>query len=163
MSENLTVRPFWKKMLPKIVKAAVKGAIYFVLIYLVPTLLISQISKLAPDFFAGYGQLLGLFAAVMIFFVVASELTSGTIFEHAFNVGRALIIIVFFLLALNGGIVSLNINTEGAPISIWADLRIYLLMLITIDLIVLAKSILQAVNFLSERAEQQLPLLKPAE
>jgi len=150
-------------MLPRIVKAAVKGAIYFALLYLVPTLLISQISRLVPDIFADYGQLLGLFAAVIIFFVVASELTSRTIFQHAFNVGRALVLIVFFVLALNGGIVSLNLNVENAPINIWADLRIYLVILITIDLIGLAKSILQAVNFLSERAEQQLPLPRPVE
>lgn len=150
-------------MLPRIIKAGVKGVIYFVLIYVAPMLLISQLSRLAPDLFAGYGHLLGLFAAVIIFFVVASELTSGTIFQHAFNVGRALVLIVFFVLALNGGIISLNLNVESVPINVLADLRIYLIMLITIDLIGLARSILQAVNFLSEKAEQQLPMPKPVE
>jgi hypothetical protein len=57
----------------------------------------------------------------------------------------------------------LNLNVESVPINVFADLRIYLIMLITIDLIGLAKSILQAVNFLSERAEQQLPLPRPVE
>jgi len=150
-------------MLPRIVKATVKGAVYFVFLYLVPQLLISQMAEVAPELFAGYGQLLGLFAAVVIFFVVASELTSGSIFQHAFNVGRALILIIFFVLALNGGIVSLNLNVESVPINIWADLRIYLMMLITIDLIGLARSILQAVSFLSEKAEQQLPSPRPIE
>jgi len=150
-------------MLPRIAKAAIKGVLYLVFLYVLPMFLVSQVSEVAPELFAGYGQLLNLFVAVVIFFVVASELTSGTIFQHAFNIGKAIILIIFFLLALNGGIVSLNLNLEGTPIGIWADLRIFLIMLITIDLLGLAKSILQAVNFLSEKAEQQLPTPQPTE
>lgn len=150
-------------MLPKIVRAAIKGLLYFAFLYLLPMFLISQASAFAPELFAGYGQLLDLFVAVVIFFVVASELTSGTIFQYAFNVGKAIILIVFFILALNGGVVSLSLNFEGTNIGIWADLRIYLAMLIIIDLLGLAKSILQAVNFLSEKAEQQLPKPQPIE
>jgi len=149
-------------MLPRIVKAAIRGVLYFVFLYVFPMFLISQVSGFAPELFAGYGQLLNLFVAVVIFFVVASELTSGTIFQHAFNVGKAIILMIFFVLALNGGIVSLNLNVEGMPINVWADLRVYLMMLITIDLLGLAKSILQAVNFLSEKTEQQLPTPQPA-
>jgi hypothetical protein len=143
-------------------KAAVKAVLYFVLLYLVPSLLISQLSEFAPELFADYSQLLRLFVAVVIFFVVASELTSGTIFQHAFNIGKAIILIVFFVLALGGGIISLNLNFESVPINIWADIRVYLMMLITIDLLGLAKSVLQAVNFLSEKAEQQIPIPQPA-
>jgi hypothetical protein len=150
-------------MLPRIVKATVKGVVYFILLYAVPRFFVSQLSEVAPELVAGYAQLLGLFAAVVIFFVVASELTSGTIFQHAFNVGKAIILLIFFVLALNGGIVSLSLNLESIPIKILVDLRTYLIMLITIDLIGLARSILQAVSFLSEKAEQQLPALKPAE
>lgn len=163
MLENQTAGSFLRKMLPRIAKAAVKGMLYFVLLYVVPTFLISQASEFAPELFAGYGQLLSVFVAVVIFFVVASELTSGTIFQYAFNVGKAIILIIFFVLALNGGIVNLNLNFEGVSIGIWADLTIFLIALITIDLLGLAKSILQAVNFLSEKAEQQLPKPQPTE
>jgi len=149
-------------MIPRIVKAVVKAVLYFVFLYLVPTMLISQVSEVAPQLFRDYSQLLTLFVSVVIFFVVASELTAGTIFQHAFNIGKAIILIIFFILALNGGIINMNLNLEGVPINIWADLRIYLIMLITIDLLGLAKSVLQAVNFLSERTEQQLPTLQPA-
>jgi len=159
--ENQTARSFLRKMLPRIVKASIKGLLYFVFLYVLPTFLISQVSEFAPELFAGYGQLLGLFVGVVIFFVVASELTSGTIFQHAFNIGKAIILIMFFVLALTGGIVNLSLNLEEIRISIWADLRIYMAMLIIIDLMGLAKSILQAVNFLSEKAEKQLPPPKP--
>ena len=149
-------------MLPRISKAAVKAVLYFVLLYLVPSILISQLAEFAPDLFANYSQLLRLFVAVVIFFVVASELTSGTIFQHAFNIGKAIILIIFYVLALDGGIISLNLNLESVPINIWADLRVYLMMLITIDLLGLAKSLLQALNFLSEKTELQVPTPQPA-
>lgn len=162
MFENQTAGSFLRKMLPRIAKAVVKAVLYFIFLYLVPTMLVSQLSEFAPELFANYSQLINLFAAVVIFFVVASELTSGTIFQHAFNIGKAIILIIFYVLALNGGIISLNLNFESVPINIWADLRIYLMMLITIDLLGLAKSVLQAVNFLSEKTEQDVLTPQPA-
>jgi len=158
LSEGETAKSFLRKMLPRIVKAAIKALFYFVLLYVLPMFLISQVSGFAPEFFAGYGQLLNLFVAVVIFFVVASELTSGTIFQHAFNVGKAIILMILFVLALDGGVVA----TDFQGIHIWADLRLFLAMLVAIDLLGLAKSILQAINFLSEKAEQQLPTPQPA-
>jgi len=144
-------------MLPRIVKAVIKGLLYFVFLYVLPMFLISQVSSVAPELFAGYGNLLNLFAGIVIFFVVASELTSGTIFQHGFNIGKAIILIAFFVLAFNGGFVELEVR----GIRIWTDLRILLVVLIALDLLGLAKSILQAVNFLSEKAEKQLPPPQP--
>jgi len=161
--ENESAKSIAKKMLPRIVKAVVKGVLYLVFLYVLPMLIVSQVSQFAPELFGRYEQLLTLFVAVVIFFVVASELTAGTIFQYAFNIGKAIILIVFFVLALDGGIVSLNLSFEGVNLNIWADLTVYLAMLITIDLLGLAKSVLQAVNFLSEKEEKQLPALKPAE
>jgi len=157
-------KSFLRKMLPRIVKAVIKGLLYFVLLYVVPMFLVSQASAFAPRLFSDYGQVVTLFAAVVIFFAVASELTSGTIFQHALNIGKALILIIFFVVALGGGIVRLDLNIqEGLPISIVADLSVYLMMLIAIDLMGLAKSVLQAINFLSESAEKQLPQPQPAD
>jgi hypothetical protein len=157
-------KSFLRKMLPRIAKAAAKGIFYFVIFYVFPMLLVSQVSQLAPQLFADYGQTLFMFATVLIFFAVACELTSGTLYQHALNIGKAIILIVFFVLALNGGIIKLDLDLiETQRISILADVRIYLLMLIAIDLLGLAKSVLQAVNFLSEKTERQLPQPWPAE
>lgn len=164
MFEHGSSKTFLRKMLPRIVKAVVVGLLYFVLLYVVPMFLVSQASEVAPELFSGYGQVVTLFAAVVIFFVVASQLTAGTIFQHALNVGKALILIIFFVVALDGGIIKLDLNiVEGLPIAITADLRVYLMMLIAIDLVGLAKSLLQALNFLSESAERELPQLQPVE
>lgn len=158
MSENQTAGSFLRKMVPRVAKAAVKGLIYFALLYLVPTLLISQVSGVAPQLTSGLGRILDVFIIVIVVFVVASELTSGTIFQHALNVGKAIILMVFFVVALDGGVLNLDIES----IHLVADLRIVLVTLIVIDLIGLARNLLQAINFLSEKAEQQLPTPKPA-
>jgi hypothetical protein len=142
--------------------ATVKGVLYFILLYAVPMFLLSQVAQFAPELVAGYEQLLKVFVATVIFFVVASEVTAGSILQYAFNVGKSLIIIIFVVLALNGGIVKLDFGIQGQGISIVADLRAYILALISIDLLGLAKSVLGAVNFLSEKAESQLPTLQPA-
>lgn len=153
-----------RKMLPRVAKAIVKGLLYFFLFYALPMFLVSQVSGFAPQLSAEYKQTVVLFAAVVIFFAVATELTSGTIYQHALNIGKALILIVFFVVALNGGIMKLDLDImEGQRISIVADLRIYLMMLITIDLLGLAKSVMQMVNFLSEKTERQIPQPLPHE
>jgi hypothetical protein len=144
-------------MLPRVVKAVIKGSLWFIFLYVVPMLIISSLSKFAPEIFSSYEQLLPVFVAIILFFVVASELTSGTIFQHAFNIGKALILMILIVYALQGGIISIDIMN----IHIFADLRIYLAMLLTIDLLGLAKNVLQAINFLSEKTESQLSTPKP--
>lgn len=99
-----------------------------------------------------YTQLLRTFAIIIVFFVVASVLLAGTIFQHAFNMGKALVFMGFFIYALNGGFISLDFES----IHVEADLRVYLAMLLTIDFIGLAKSLLQAMDFLAKRTERQL-------
>jgi len=157
--ENANIRSLFRKMLPRIVKAVVKGLLWFVFLYVVPMFIISSLYEMAPEIFSSYGQLLQVFVAIILFFVVASELTSGTIFQHAFNIGKALVLMIFIVYALQGGIISLDIQS----IRVLADLRIYLVMLLSIDFLGLAKSILQAINFLSEKAESQLPATSPKE
>jgi len=137
--------------------AVVKGLLWFVFLYVVPMFIVSSLSEFAPEIFSSYGNLLLVFVAIILFFVVASELTSGTIFQHAFNIGKALILMIFIVVALEGGIVALDFQ----GFHLVADLRIYLAMLLTIDLVGLAKSVLQAINFLSEKAESQLPTPSP--
>ena len=86
---------------------------------------------------------------MVIFFVIASEVTSGTIFQHVFNIGKALVLMVLIVLSFEGGIIEMDFQN----VHITADLIFYLTMLLTIDLVGLAKSVLQAINFLSEKEE----------
>lgn len=145
-------------MLPKIAKAVIKGLLVLVFFYIIPTMLLSSLSELSPEIASRYEQLLLTFVAIILFFTVASELTAGTIFQHGFNIGKAIILMIFIIFALEGGIVFLDMQ----GLQLVADLRIYLAMLLTIDLLGLAKSVLQALNFLSERTEKQHPTPKPS-
>jgi len=156
--ENANTRLLFRKMLPRVAKAAIKGLLWFVFLYVVPMFIISSLSEFAPEIFSRYEQLLPVFVAIIVFFVVASEFTAGTIFQHGFNIGKALVLMIFIILALEGGIVALDLQ----GLQLVADLRIFLAMLLTIDLLGLAKSVLQAVNFLSERTEKQHPTPKPS-
>jgi hypothetical protein len=148
-------------MIPKIFKAVIKSVFWFVSVFVVPTMILSSLSSALPagmpNIFSPYEQIFVTFTVVMMFFVIASELTSETIFQHMFNIGKALVLMVMIVLYLEGGM----INMDFQNIHIGADLMFFLVMLLTIDLVGLAKSVLQAINFLSEKAESQLPPLSP--
>jgi len=161
--ENGNTKSLVRKMFPKVVKAVVKGALWFVFLYVLPSLLfsilVSRLPEGAPNTLSDFEPLLGVFGIIVVSFMVASEITSGTIFQHVFNIGKALILMVFIVYALRGGIFAMDFQN----INILADLTIWLVMLLTVDLLALAKSVLQAINFLSEKAEEQLPTPSPKE
>ena len=148
-------------MVPKVVKAVIKSVFWLILMYVLPFLMFSSLSSALPagvsNVLSPYEQIFGTFTIVIIFFVAASEITSGTIFQHMFNIGQALVLMVLIVISLEGGIIKIGFQN----IQITADLTFYLVMLLTIDLVGLAKSVLQAINFLSEKAESQLPPLNP--
>jgi len=156
--ESGSAKSLFRKMLPRVIKAIVKGVLWSIFLYVLLTFLISSLSEFAPSIFESYVPVINVFIFLMVFFVVVGELTSGTIFQHAFNIGRALISMIFIVYALSGGIVALDVES----VHVVADLRIFLLILLAIDFIGLAKSVLQAINFLSEKAEKQLPALSPS-
>jgi len=159
LAENANIQPLFKKLLPRIAKAIIKGALWFVLLYFVPLFIVSTLSQFAPEIFSSFTQILSVYVVIIVFFVVASELTSGTIFQHVFNIGKALILMAFIVFALEGGIMSIDFEN----IRILADLRIYLIILLAMDLLGLAKSLLQTINFLSEKAESKLQSPSPRE
>jgi hypothetical protein len=127
------------------------GLLWFFLLYVLPTLLLSELVK---GVLPSYTQLLSVFAIVIVFFVVVSELLAGTIFQYAFNIGKALVFMAFFIYALNGGFIAFDFEF----LHIEADLRVYLAMLLTIDFLGLAKSLLQAIDFLAKKTERQLTI-----
>ena len=151
MAEDKGMQMFLKKMIPKVLKATVMGLLWFFLLYALPTLFLSE---LLEEVLPGYTQLLSIFAIVIVFFVVVSELLAGTIFQYAFNIGKALVFMAFFIYALNGGFIAFDLEF----VHIEADLRVYLAMLLTIDFLGLTKSLLQAIDFLGKKTERQLAI-----
>lgn len=150
MSEE-DIQRFLRGILPKVVKATVMGLLWFFLLYVLPSLLLSE---LVEQVMPGYTQLLRAFAIIIVFFVVVSELLAGTIFQYALKMGKAFVFMGFFIYSLNGGFLEFDFEM----VHIEADLRVYLAMLLTIDFLGLAKSLLQAIDFLAKKTERQLAI-----
>ncbi len=158
MADEENLKSFVKKIMPRVVKAALKGFIMFLLTYLLPTLMMK--AMMPAELIFGelpleYMTLLYTFSAIVVFFTVVTELFSGTIFQHAFSVGRALVLLVYFVYALNGGILTSAFQFPGQRqvIHIFADLRAFLAMLIFVNLLGFARGMFQAIDFLSRKVE----------
>jgi hypothetical protein len=160
MADEKDVKALVKKIMPRVVKAALKGFIMFLLTYLLPTLMMDAMMPTELPFGtlpSEYMTLFNVFSAIIVFFAVVTELFSGTIFQHIFSTGKALILIMYFICVLNGGIITsaFQIPGQGQVIHIFADLRVFLAILIFVNLLGFAKSMFQAVDFLSGKVEAE--------
>lgn len=125
-------------------KATVKALIFYA-IYLAISTFLTPVSGVIP----GLQQIIETFVMVYIFLVVVGEILSGTIFQQLFNVARALFVVVYLLFSLKGGTVS----TTFQNVKLTLDLSLFLMAALLLSLLGLAKSMFQAINFLSEKAE----------
>ena len=136
--------------MPKAFKAALFAVITYLPMYFLSTL----ISPIKP-FFPWYEPLTNIFAAVFIFFLVAGVFSSGTIFQYVFGVARTLVLMLFFICVLNGGIITLTMPFGGASVNIMLDVTVVLAMLVLICLLGIAKNVVQAVDFVSGKTETE--------
>ena len=150
-------KSFAEKILPRVLKATLMGFIAFFIYYLLPAFLLSMLpteslpSELGP-YFSRYEGRVYVFAAVMIFFAVAIQLSSGTILRYVLSTAKVIVLIVFFIYTLDGGFLAVDISMEGMVIGVVADLSTLLAILIAIDLLGFAKSLFEAIGFLSRKA-----------
>jgi len=128
----------------KALKATVKGILFYA-IYFVLWMFLAPISEIVP----GLQQMIETFVMVYIVLIIVGELTSGTIFQYFFNVAKALFVIGYLIFSLKGGIFGLTFQN----VSLMVDLRVFLAIAMLLSLLGLAKSVLQAINYMSEKAE----------
>lgn len=138
-------QPLWRWLLPRIVKAVVKVAIMLVVFIFLSNLL-SPFSA----FLGGFSMVIDVFFIVFIAFIILIELASGTIFQHLFGTARSLFVLFYLAHLFGAGVFSLAV--EGVEVMV--DLRIILATIILLSTLSLAKSMLNTVNFLSEKDEQ---------
>jgi uncharacterized ion transporter superfamily protein YfcC len=129
----------------KALKATVKG-ILFCAVYLVLWMFLAPLSELIP----GFHQMVETFVMVYIILIIVGEVTSGTIFKHFFDGAKALFIICYLILSLKGGIFGVSYQN----LSLIVDLRPLIAIVTLLSLLGFVKSILQAINFLNEKAER---------
>lgn len=128
----------------RVLKAAVKAIVVYV-VYIVLERLLAPISMIVPDF----QQILTTFVIVYIVLMVIGDLASGTILQHIFNAVKASFVIVYLVFTLNAGIFNYTVGN----LNLMIDLRLFLVIAMFLGLLGLAKSVLQAMNFLNEKSE----------
>jgi len=126
----------------KVLKATVKGIIFYA-IYFVAWMFLAPIAELIP----GFQQMVETFVIVYITLMIIGELTSGTVFQHFFNAAKALFVIGYLILSLQGGIFGITVEN----VNLMVDLRLFLIIAMLLSLLGLAKSVLQAINYLNEK------------
>ncbi len=144
-------RAGWKKhakgLLWKAIKATIKGIIAYV-IYFVAWSFLSPLSQLIPSL----QQMIETFVAIYMVLMVLGELTSGTIYQHFFNAAKALFVIAYMLMSLKGGIFGLSVENVNLTI----DLRLFVVATMLLGLLGFARTILQAIDYMNQKAEPKL-------
>lgn len=128
----------------KILKAAIKGLVIFV-IYFILWQFFAPISEFIP----GFQLMVETFVTIYIILIITSELASGTILHHFLNASKALYVIVYLMLSLESGFFELT----ASNVSLVIDLRLFLMVAMLLSLVGLAKSVLQAINYMNENAD----------
>jgi hypothetical protein len=132
------------EIIRRALKATIKGTIFYA-VYFIISIFLTPVFDVIPDL----QQIVVTFVAVYIFFIVIGEVLSGTIFQHLFNIAKALFVILYLIFSLEGGIV----GTTFHEVKLTLDLRLFLMAATLLSLLGLAKSMFQAIDFLNERAE----------
>lgn len=128
----------------KALKATIKGILFYG-IYFVLSMFLAPLSETVPSF----QQTIETFVIIYIFLMIIGELTAGTIFQCFFNTAKALFVILYLILSLEGGVIGMTFQN----VNLVVDLRLFLMIAMLLSLLGVAKSVLQAINFLSEKAE----------
>jgi len=142
---NNDLRTKLRKITFKALKATIKGVLFYSLYFVLWIMFLSP----AADKIPGLHQTVETFVMVYITLMILGELTSGTIFQYFFGGAKALFMIGYLMLSLKGGMLGIVFQN----VNLIVDLRLFLAIAMLLSLLGLAKSILQAINFMNEKAE----------
>jgi hypothetical protein len=136
-----------KKAIPRIIKAAVWGSLTYIIIYFLPLMLYP--SEILP---IDYTTELLQFAVIAVFFAVVGVLFAGTLLGYGFGIAKAIVIIAYFFVISGYGIFSVTLPIMEIPINLTVDITVILLMIISVNLLDIAKNLLQAITLLNEKS-----------
>jgi hypothetical protein len=133
----------WKNVLRVLntaAKVVILGIIY---------VLLSQVLAPASVIIPGLQNMVATFIIVYAVLMVVSDLTSGTILQHFFSAAKSLFVIAYLMFSLNKGILGYTFGN----VSLIIDVRLFLVVAMLLELLGLAKSVVQAINFMNEKVE----------
>jgi len=128
----------------KALKATMKGGLFYALYYVL-WMFLGPFAGFVPSL----EQSIETFVAVYIILIVIGEFTAGSVYQYFFGAARALFAISYLILSLNGGMMGVTFEN----MSLLVDLRLFLVVAMLLSLLGLAKSVLQAINFMNVKAE----------
>jgi len=138
---------FMKEAFPRVLKATVWGAVTFLVVYWLPMMLYPR--NILP---LDYATPLFQFATIAVFFAVAGQLFSGTVIGCGFGVAKAIVVIAYFFAVSDGGVFSVTLPISGLTVNLAVDISILLLMIVSVNLINIAKNLLAAIALLAEKS-----------
>jgi len=164
MDEERRWKDWLKILLPRVIRAAIWGFIMGGEI-LIP-LLMPGIGGNLESFFPTGQFSFSFLVAVFVGFEVTIQLLRGTIFQYALSIARTLISSITLVLMTNMGIMTLTISPSpgmplppGITLIFTVDFKAVLGVFLIFSLLSIIKNLLQAVDFLSQRAEE--PVIPP--
>jgi hypothetical protein len=128
----------------RVAKATVKAILVYLIYFLLAPML-APLFGLIP----GFMESIEAFIAVYIVLMILSDLTAKTVFQYFFNTARALFFMGYLLLSMGDGILS----TSYENFSLTVNLTLFYTIAVTLSLLGFARTILQAINFMHEKAE----------
>jgi hypothetical protein len=128
----------------RVAKATLK-AIFVYLIYFLLVPMLTPLFKLIP----GFMESLEVFVIVYILLMILGDLTAKTVFQYFFSTAQALFFMAYMLLSMGDGV----FNTSYENFSLTVNLTLFYTVAVLLGLLGLARTLLQAINFMSERAE----------
>jgi hypothetical protein len=132
----------------KIAKATIKAIIVYV-VYLFGSSLLAPLYQFVP----GLQFAIGTFVTVYVVLMILGDVTSGTIYQHFFNVAQALFVIGYLMASVKNGVFGATYEN----VNLMVDLRLFMVVAMLLGLLGLAKSVLQAIDYMSQKAE--IPLI----
>jgi hypothetical protein len=138
---------FMKEAFPRVLKATVWGAVTFLVVYWLPMMLYPT-DVLPLD----YATPLFQFATIAVFFAVVGQLFSGTIIGCGFGVAKAIVVIAYFFAISDGGVFSVTLPISELTVNLAIDISILLLMIVSVNLLNIAKNLLAAIALLTEKS-----------
>jgi hypothetical protein len=128
----------------RVCKATIKAIIVY-LIYFFLSSMLTPLFELVPDLLGS----IEVFVAVYIALMILSDLTAKTVFQYFFGTARDLFFMGYMLLSMGDGVFS----TTYENFSLTLNLTLFYTVAVLLSLLSFARTILQAINFMHERAE----------
>jgi hypothetical protein len=137
-----------KKLIPRVLKA-----VFWCLLIGVGLLLLKQfLSLFFFNFYPESQKLFEIFAWTIVFFAFLIKLSEGTIFKYAFMIGRSFFLILYFIYATNGGVLTVEASEffQATGMHIQLEFTPLVVLLVLSSLLTMVKDVVAAVNFLNE-------------